>query len=437
MNIVQKETSAFAPCNIIKTQLLVTETAGSTSISSNFGVNLTRYDDVVGHFDILLSGLNIDETSVVGGPDTALLDISDFPVIRRINSGTQGAEINVFNGTTTTDNFPIVFQKISNQPVFSSPFTLDVGSYAKYSYDIVTALMTASPNNKWLTGANLENLTTRTNLATFPHQALSGIEVRQGNGGKSIAITKRHAVISAHYGGMNSSKIGQKLTWRNPINGTLIERTIIEVLDGLDRNNPDFGIDLAMFLLNEDLPESITPMKIAGQWAGHPVINDATKFFSYYRDFCGITVWSRDGEWTPSMIFSTGVIVIPVQYYYLPAGRGYGAWTIQSQYRYCDMVPSFSSNSSFGPYTYGMTEFDYQNQNSRFYHNRLGGDSGSPTLIPGAGGTWGLAGMETSNSPTKVGFDIFINLIDAKAVSNSVLGSPTGYTTVEIVNPMI
>jgi len=344
MIISQKPKVEFAPSQIAQEQLLVIDTVGSSSISSNFGVNFTRYESAAGHYDILITGLNIESGVIVGGADSELVDASEFPLITRISPSTDYANINISNGRAITDPFEITFKKITADPYYGAPITFDEGSYSEFSYDLVIALANASPNNKWLTGSDLNHLDTRVNLATFPHQALSGIAVKglQANGCRPIAITKRHIVTAAHYG-IGPANIGSKCYWRDATNGALIEKTIIAVLSGFETSNPDFGFDTVIMLLNSDLPASITPMKIAGHWAGNSLIDVDEQDYVTYTGYFGITVWGRDGEWQPSFRLS---VQPEEQGWFLAAGRNYGSFPEESQYTYWQMSPGFNGNAT-------------------------------------------------------------------------------------------
>jgi len=103
------------------------------------------------------------------------------------------------------------------------------------------------------------------------------------------------------------------------------------------------------------------------------------------------------------------------------------------------MSPGFNGNATtsflWDSY-FSLPDFGFAGSpTAKFAHVRTGGDSGCPTIIPGAGGTWGMVGQESNGSPSKDGYDILIGLLDARAVENAVLVAPTGYVTTEIIDP--
>jgi hypothetical protein len=439
MIIKPKEPSEFAPALLTLEQVEVITTPGTSTPSTLFGVTSQQVVGGEGHYNINVVGFNLENGTVTGG-DAALVDQSEFPLIKPNPITTDYANVKISNGRIETSPLLLRFKRFGALPTYEAPLTFANGSYAKYSHDIVNALVSASPDNIWLTGSDINSLNTRANLATFPHAAITGLSVTGlwPNGCKLQAVTKRHAFTAGHYGVFRGvGPIGRKVYWRSSTNGALVERTIIHSYRVME--DKDNGIDLAIVLLDSDLPEDIVPFPVAGQWACNADYNPATQTYITCPTYFGITVFNRDGHWQPT--FNIGFEQYDNPSWFLPAGRNFNYIEYESEYTFAQMSPGFQgiakSSASWDRY-FGTPDYGYgASPPAKFAHNRIGGDSGSPTLIPVANGKWAICGSETGICPSKEGFDIIIAECDARAVAATALADPTGYTVIEATDPTL
>jgi hypothetical protein len=246
------------------------------------------------------------------------------------------------------------------------------GSYAEWSRDIILGIADAVPNDKWLDNSAPH---LRVNLNTFPHAELTGIMWSSRgpiSGRRFYAITPRHIFGCGHYGG--DIQIGTVCKWLTADNQE-VSRTVIGRYNLLQQG-PSTLYDTAIYLLNEALPETIVPLQIMGDWC-RTFTSTSVEITSYKILYgFGMMIWGNDGDWSPLCPF---IIRTPLN------NRHFGA--------------GFPFTSADGPFFSGLGSFwdrygrpDLSNVNgNKFYHDRRGGDSGCPMVMP-CGNGWMLAG---------------------------------------------
>jgi hypothetical protein len=430
MKIVQRDPALFAPLIAGQELIPVLDEAGTPELRTHLDLEYTYIPAVSGHNDVRLLGVRIDNTesiTVKSNPPN-LVDYSDFPVIKRANPSVDSANISINNGRGTAANEFVRFTFDEPYPYRGHPITIEPGSYLEYSKARVDALTSAAPNNLWKVGSE------RVNLGTFPHAAISAVTVIGGYGGPGgfpfTAITPRHAISAGHYGRTLVNMAGQKLYWRTPTN-TLVERTIVASRSEYYVATPDsLGLDIAIVVLDSDLPEEIEPVQIAGAWAeNHSEIVTNVSFKTAPQNF-GITLFGNDGHWAPG--FRMSWLPDPRDWFFV-AGRIFGRFP-QSTHSMFDAVlcsPTWQQKTTRKNWLGNDDVFGVDEIGGKFSHTIRPGDSGSPVFIPIADNKWAFAGMFSAGLFRNPIMNVIIGLVDAE------LDTPTGYTATEAADPML
>lgn len=272
MIISQISPLTFGP-NPIITPISIIDSPGSISNLTNSGVIFEQQIPTSFHYDYNIEGLGITTSQI--SYSSVPIDDSLFPLLKRQSSAK--AKIRLSNDRGVTSDIYLDFlNKGGGTTTYSNPKSLVNGSYAKYSWDRIHAIFSqlddGTPDNHRVFDEN--QLRRKTSI--IPHQALTGHIAGQAgtinnSGGhlRMFAITPRHCVQIAHSGA--AEPIGWPIRFRDVNNNIITKTTIgnfnIKMRYGELSPSPYGGPDdLRIFVLDSDLPESITPAPFVGDW---------------------------------------------------------------------------------------------------------------------------------------------------------------------------
>lgn len=202
--------------------------------------------------------------------NSAIATISNEGIINKISSGT--VTINASNGEGQGASF--LLDTSIGDANFIDYFVGFIPNYLSYEYNetlnfLIRSVNAANPNltgpvliNEFTSYANNLNGTYVRNLSCWAAPLdFTGISVYNTRGGKGrnvTTITRRHVVNAAHY----PLEIGDKVLFLTKDNEK-IERTIIgKGPVNFEIFSPGLPSDCALYLLDSDLPETITQYKI-------------------------------------------------------------------------------------------------------------------------------------------------------------------------------
>jgi len=390
----------------------VVDSAGTTSPAVHRQFDYSDVTNASYHNDYLATGSNSEGDLSFASIPANTIDFSEWPRIKRVTPMSDPVYANVSNGRGTQRIGPFVFSDIVGGTYKGGPASPVVGSYAEYALERVLEITEATPDSRIFENSGSLN---RVNLATFPHQAFTGMCWKGGwassvmVGYRPVLVTPRVCVNAGHYGG---NPVGQTWRWKDADN-VVHSSTVLAMLN-LKQEAITAGCpfpqyhDFALYLMSSDLPAEITPMPIAGPWA-YPVISeDASSIISCSQGY-GIQAWGNDGTYSPfvlggyedrTYIKSTlnditvdGVLLSVDQY------QQYG-WRYQSETKWAE---------------HGQSGYGVNLENGKFHHNRRSGDSGSPFVIPVTGG-WAFYTLDSSGiSPTESVFNSLIGILETRA----------------------
>lgn len=410
MIISQRSPYLFAPIISIEPISIIDSPGGTTTVTHS-GMTFVRSDVVDYHNEYQLYGLNFDNLEVSYSSEGVTL--SSNHVLSR-NTGTDGRiTVRFSNERAETKNFFFDFSDVAGGVSYSNPKTLIPGSYAKYSFDRVSAIFDVlddgTPDNHRV----FETDYTRRHVSVIPHASLTGQVVNQYFGGQKrfIAITPRHVLGCGHYG---QHPIGYTSRFLD-LSGVLHTRTTVAAWNGLYDGNKPFRQDVEVWLLNEDLPESITPTPVVGSWY-YNLVGTKLNYTTFANAF-GITSFNQDMHICPVQFHETSPYTVPDTRLDTIGG------VALSGYDFGAGLDRKIFNLE------GYDTWEYSIHTNPFYHNVRNGDSGSPILMPVDGG-WALAAIYSSGFWQENGLNALIKAVDTK------YGIDTGYTVTVAPNPI-
>jgi hypothetical protein len=419
----------YAP-QVSATPVLVSDEVEVIVPHSFLGVSLYKNNPSSGHLDYLCEVSNTGQGITTYADPSESVDFSEWPIIRRSVGFSGFADAFVNNGRATTKLNRLDFNTITELVTFRGPATFVSGSYAEYSYNRVIDVAEAVADNRIFSNDSSKN---RVNLATFPHQALTGICVVGGwvsqnsvTGCRPVAVTKRHLLNVGHY---QMSMIGKTFKWKD-VNNVEHQRLVIGEVNyaRVPFDEPSFAGDIAIYLLDSDLPDEISPLPVCGEWVLNKLSETADTYTCCPQNF-GLVLWGNDGNFSPRA--SIVVAPNPRSKDFFPPFKQTG--TLQGQVLNGEQVRRFnpgSTTSSSWSLT-GDTELSSDLIGGKFAHNVRGGDSGSPQVLPVANG-WALYGLIATwvNCIPSV-YNLMIQDIDAKYEIS------TGYTVTVAADPTL
>lgn len=417
MILRQTPNEEIVPVLSLQTIPVVTDPGGSSS-EQHRDVLYTEVTNATAHNEyIVVPGADLPVVIASQSPANAL-DISEWPKVVR-NPGVNA----------------VVRASFSNSRATSSPWTFDMqtatgatrklsaegaepDSYFEYSYLAVKAIADEMENNvMWDTSGN------RAQTSVIPHQAFTG-QVWNGGSGipgtnpsgtvggrRFMAITRRHLFGCGHY----QYYPGEVLYWKD-VNNNIISRTVLSVTN-FETGMQAAGVlpyDMSIAVLNADLPESITILPVAGDWARGIVSVDADEF-TYCQQVWGFALLNNDGHLNPFCIADLSDSTLS------RSTTSYRGLTFDD-YKVRGVAAHIAGNE--------MEDWGAE-VGSPFYHVLRGGDSGSPCVVPCAEEVgWCFSGhLSRNQQPNKALFDQIIALADSDA------GISTGYTVTEATDP--
>jgi hypothetical protein len=418
----------FAPViNTSPKQVIISPGTQDTVTVS--GVVFERSTSASFYNDFEITGSNIDGLEVLQSSDGV---VYEAPLLSRdagnISSNTS---VKFTNGRGTTSDLIFNFQTYNSGELISNAKSLIPGSYADYSWNRVHAIFSqltgGGPDNHRV----LDSSGNRRHPSIFPHQSLTAQIMHHnhpyGAGSKRfVAITPRHVVGCAHY------------LWNaNPppvrfrdVNNNLIVRTCIRSYNLINGPEPKpgngyFPSDIEIWLLDEDLPPSITPAPIVGDWffnhtgsnTSYNILPGAFGFFSFNQDshICPCQLVSR----------YTGAVHRSGFESFTLAGEEFTGFEL-----YVNPFGTLNSAQIEAVDLEGFKNWNAFSLNNIFYHAIRSGDSGSPIFFPVEGG-WALGGSMISGTMWRpAGLNALIRAVD------SLHGINTGYTVTVAPNPV-
>ena len=366
------------------------------------------------HYEYLFEGAELSGLQC----DDARVDMTEFPVVKRAAGVNEVVVATFYNENSTTSPIRLDFTNVGpGVVIFPDSFEPAVGSYAKFSHDAVVALCDGLPvNTMFDAGGN------RHQGSLIPHAEFTGHVFDGSVGGappagrRFAAVTPRHIVGLAHY----FYSVGMTI-WFKTVGNVLVSRTIQKAFSGKTVTGlPSGRNDFSMYLLNEDLPETIKPFPIAGPWL-HSIQGGATdSVFASLPQYFGLILWNMDGHLSPSMRISSAAInnaSNTVSY------EGIELTAINT------IIPGEGLPNNFA--TPNIEDWGYSSPESVFYHNVRGGDSGSLMIVPVADGEWALGDLISGTLWSGTVMNDIIALLDASA------GISTGYTVTVAPDPTL
>jgi len=408
MIILQTSEETLSPILSLAQNQIITTSAGTTELTHRSAVY--NKSSTATYYNEYLALGNGEQISIVSQSVVNALNISEFPKITR-NSGVNSYVTAQFsNGRSTTNERVFDFRTI-NATNYNYPAHAAVaGSLLEITANIVGNLADAMTSNvMWDTNSN------RAQTSVIPHQYFTGhvwkcpgymapgttpgITNNQGSGRRFMAITKRHLQACGHY----QYYVGETLLFKD-INNNIISRQVIEVVC-FNREIGSSLIDLSIYLLDQDLPSSITILPVMGAW-GKGIVSETSETFTVCPQLAGILLTNNDGHLLPCIVAQQNDETFPKS-----------AFTYQGlNFDRSKLYSAIGNRSST------IKSFPDDNVGDKFYHDVRGGDSGSPFLVPCLGGWCYASHLSNSNQPSSSLFNDLIAFIDARA------GIATGYT---------
>lgn len=296
------------------------------------------------------------------------------------------------------------------------------------------SILPATPENLFTDNAtynhntDLGGRTNRNNDAWFSDYApyLSAISTRLN--WTVTMITPRHGVSAGHY----APQVGQIMRFRTADN-ILIERTVIGNNAGLDLSADFWGNDRCIITLNEDLPSSIKPLQVVGDW--YQSIPDVAEEWGVSIDANAIQIV---GGWGPYCVWpDTQGIMYCCSWSCSPWRGGFSNPTIIDGINY-GVEPQFRATQAHPDGAFDGNRTPNNSQGPNFLANvkyPFGGCSGNPVMFFHDDLTVSLVLVWGSqeNGSMFVGWTDEVNAMIA--LSDAALGISTGYTVTEGPDP--
>jgi hypothetical protein len=410
MIILQTSEEVLSPILSLVQNQIVTTSAGTTELTHRSAIyNQSSTASYYNEYTALGNG---EQISIVSQSIANALNISAFPKITR-NSGVNSYVTAQFSNGRSTTNDRVFDFRTTNSSDFKYPAHSSVaGSLLEITANIVGDLAAAMTSNvMWDGNSN------RAQTSVIPHQYLTGhvwkggnwgipgIVGGQGSGRRFMAVTKRHVQACGHY----QYYVGETLLFKD-VNNNIISRQVIEVVC-FNTEIAGAPIDLSIYLLDQDLPSSITILPVMGAW-GKGIVSETSETFTVCPQFAGILLNNNDGHLTPCI-----------------AARQFDETIQKGAFTYQGLNFDRSKlYSAIGDQSTTIKSFPSSSVGDKFYHDTRAGDSGSPFLVPCLGGWCYASHFSTNNHPTSSLFNDLIAFIDARAIASGVLPSATGYT---------
>jgi len=414
MTIKTRHPSEFAPVVRLVPSNVVTGIESSAETSDR-GLTYNVITPSAIERRCIVEGFNLENVTVTSESPNQI-NAADFPLLVRAEGFSGSTQVFIDNGKAKASAGRYTFSNTPESSIIDySSIEATPDSYAEYTRDIIIAIADAVADNQVFSATAPHY---RVNLDTFPHAQLTGIawSTRGPLSGRRVtAITPRHVIHCAHYGtGLIPGTVVKFLTAANVI----VERTVIARFNLYDLGHTYFDTEIA--LLNADLPESIVPLKIPGEWFTGVTLSTATELrYSALYAF-GLTVWGNDGTWSPGC---PGVQINAAYVAYSESANELGL--------------NASAGPFFSPFFGVWSDWDRSDlanlSGQKFHHVIRGGDSGCPIVRPCDGG-WMLTGSAQGDFPLS---EPAMNSIIAHVDSLASPPANTGYTVTVATDPTL
>lgn len=414
MTVIQTDSEAMSPVTRMRTEIVV-DNLGSTEPLLHRDLTFDYSADADYHQEYLAFGSE-DPVTIVEQSESNALDISAWPIIRRNGAFASTVTARFTNGRAITSARTFNFTNFSGSEYTGDVVSVVADSLFETTHAAVVAVAEQLTSNMmWNPSGN------RAQTSAIPHSYFTG-QVWNGGGtgagflpsnsGKRfMAITRRHLFSCGHY----AYSVGQTLYWKD-VNNNLVSKQVTGLVNvfaetaGLN----GYVYDMSIYLLDSDLPESITVLPVLGEW-GRGVFNVTTDGYDYCPQICGLALLNNDGHIQPSVTvskydFASNQYPLTYEGIYLSSS---------------DTICVHSDSISSGVV---VTDDD-----SIFNHVLRGGDSGSPIVIPCAEG-WCYGGhteVTRANFPIPSILNQLIDLVDFRS------GVSTGYTVTAATDPTL
>ena len=374
MIIQQRNPTEFKPVSSYET-VFVRDSVATPSPVTHRQFEFDEYSGGSGHNEYIFSGNDITSIQVHSSTPPDSVDLSDLPTVKRADGVDAFVYAKFTNGRGISATLDLNFLDQGDATYRVGPTGAVTDSYAEYSLTRVKAIF-----DELSSASMFDTSGNRAHVEIIPHASFTC----HAYGGprapltslRFTAITPRHLAGVAHYG----YKVGDVVQFRTVAN-VPVYRTIQA------RWNPNTytpGVmtsDFQLFLLDSDLPESIAPAPIVGEWFSQ--VQSGTDTVVCCPQHVGLTVWNNDGHITPTGRMDSEDI-----------NRFMAAQTLDSVA--INALSTLIMPESSRVTIIGDEQLDYSSPLNPFYHNRRSGDSGSPCFAPVADG-WALCGLVSGN----------------------------------------
>lgn len=407
------------------------------------------FEHGVGVYRRISLGSSYKEFSVVSGnsipeeiTSPPVADLSRYPVIDRLSNSIAKLKFST-NGATK-----IIDLDFRTRSTSWTETLIDYaeGTAAKFTHDILQAKLAANnPRDRNAYNFNSYNPSLMKNpnswVADFNITAIPIKHVYDNFNGGGVAITRRHVLTTHHY-------TNHALQTEFKFLGSDNQIVTAQVIGRSHSTNPGLGnfnnvynnSDRVVYTLAEDLPPTVTPMKVAYDWVAPEtftgnssasrtpgiILNRFRKAYVAYVHYNKIL---RSGTFSSFLCYDP------------PAIQGY-------EVPFANRGPQVVS-VNYGPR--GLCIYDFSKIPEPLYDLAdlappvVGGDSGSPYLVPLSTTELAVVGLATGYDQNEVnGAGMVFGHIAQKEVldlmilsSDYVAGVSTGYTVTIAPDPTI
>lgn len=411
MTIQQRSPLLFAPI-IECVAVNVFDVEPSSSVVQYGQLNYTELDGGAGHYDYLMTGSNLTHLSVLEQTPSNGIDLTELPLLKRETGINAVCSVVFTNGKGVSDTMDFNFADYISNTYISAISSAVVDSYAEYSLARIAAIFDNLTGPEMFDGSK-----NRAFPLVIPHAHLTGhVFGSTGRvdamGKRFMAITPRHVVGLAHY----TYQIGDALKWKDASNN-IVTRTVL----GRVSMREEIGVtgdDWSLYLLSSDLPASIAPFPIVGDWFYNltPGYTDTT--FTAFPQGFGMVLFNNDGHIVPwEFAYNTQQSVVD-----FPTVTVHGI-----------NITALNSKRSAGSSFFNLPGKDWSRaEGTTFYHYVRGGDSGSAVLVPVADDKWALVGIYNGGFFQAALINSWIAWLD-----NEVLGISTSHTVTVAPDPTL
>jgi len=415
MIVKQSTIEAISPIKSLEVEAIL-DSPGSVIEGTHRSVKYNTHTSATYHNQYLAFGATLPVEIVSQSVEDAL-DISEWPKIKRNLGVNAVVEASFSNCRAATSTRSLDLRTFSGSSFTSPAHEILEETLLEYTFNIVNTIADSMASNQmWNSSGN------RAQTSVIPHEYLTGhvwnglwgggAGIQPTSGRRFMPITRRHLAACGHY----QYNVGQKVYFKD-INNNVIEKTVIRVVNLLSElyaaGLPAY--DISITLLDSDLPESIHILPVIGNW-GRGIVGTTADTYTQCDQIAGFCLRNNDGHIVPFMTAWWFDQVIPLSPF---------------TYEGINFHKGRIKGIGGGGNTTSIPAWPSQEPTDKFYHNRRGGDSGSPYIVPCAEG-WCYSGHDSTNChPDPELFNELIDLIDTRQ------GISTGYEVAVATDPTL